>query len=148
MVQCSWGTEYFKSANLVCSMLPHISTHHLPNLHDVVLGDGADDPGFIRVPGKVRYLCCVSAVNELQKGHPIQIHDMLVAKAYSNFKYKKMDSKVRDSELITAVNWLALWILYNNIFFYPFQIKFGMHPGTSCIKQISFSLWFLRLPVL
>lgn len=63
-------------------MLPHISTHHLPDLHDVVLGDGADDPRFIRVPGKVRYLCCVSAVNELQKGHPIQIHDMLVAKAY------------------------------------------------------------------
>ena len=63
-------------------MLPHISTHHLPDLHDAVLGDGAIDPGFIRVPGKVRYLCCVSAVNKLQKGHPIQIHDMLVAKAY------------------------------------------------------------------
>ena len=40
---------------------------HLPNLHDVVLGDGADDPRLVRVPREVGYLCRVTAVNELQK---------------------------------------------------------------------------------
>lgn len=39
--------------------------HHLPNLHDVVLGDWADDPGFIGIPGEVRDLGCVATMDEL-----------------------------------------------------------------------------------
>ncbi len=41
---------------------------HLPDLHDVVLADGADHPGVVGVPGEVGDLCCVSAVDEEQLG--------------------------------------------------------------------------------
>jgi len=40
-------------------------THHLPDLHDVVLGHRADDPGLVGVPGEVGDLGCVAAVDEL-----------------------------------------------------------------------------------
>lgn len=43
-----------------------LGSHHLPNLHDVVLGHWADDPGFVGVPWEVGDLSCVTAVNEQQ----------------------------------------------------------------------------------
>lgn len=39
--------------------------YHLPDLHDVVLGDGADHPRLDGVPGEVGDFGCVAAVNEL-----------------------------------------------------------------------------------
>merc|ERR1719259_1287673 len=37
---------------------------HLPHLHNVVLGDGANDPWFVGIPRKVADLGSVSAMNE------------------------------------------------------------------------------------
>lgn len=45
---------------------------HLPDLHDVVLRDGADDPGFIGVPRKVRNLGRMTSVNELKSRQNIK----------------------------------------------------------------------------
>ena len=41
-------------------------THHLPNLHDVVLRHRADHPGLVGVPGEVGDLGRVTSVDELQ----------------------------------------------------------------------------------
>ena len=49
------------------------TTHHLPDLHDVVLGDRADYPGFIGVPREIRDLCRVTAVNELKHASVIYL---------------------------------------------------------------------------
>lgn len=43
-------------------------SHHLPDLHDVVLRHRADDPGLVGVPREVRDLGCVSSMDELGKG--------------------------------------------------------------------------------
>lgn len=51
-----------------CVVVDSRWTHHLPDLHDVVLRHGADDPGFIGVPGEVRDLGCVAPVDELKGG--------------------------------------------------------------------------------
>lgn len=48
--------------------------HHLPDLHDVVLRDWADDPGFIGIPGEVGNLGCVATVDELM-GKKVEIRD-------------------------------------------------------------------------
>ena len=40
-------------------------THHLPDLHNVVLGDRAQHHVLVRIPRKVRDLARVAAVNEL-----------------------------------------------------------------------------------
>ena len=42
-------------------------SYHLPDLHDVVFWDRADDPGLVGVPGEVRDLGCVTSVNELDE---------------------------------------------------------------------------------
>lgn len=39
--------------------------YHLPDLHDVVLRDGADNPRFNGVPGEVRDFGCVATMNKL-----------------------------------------------------------------------------------
>lgn len=39
--------------------------YHLPDLHDVVLRDGADDPWFNGVPGEVGDFGCVTTMNKL-----------------------------------------------------------------------------------
>ena len=39
---------------------------HLPDLHDVVLRNGANDPRFVRVPREIRNLCRVATVDELE----------------------------------------------------------------------------------
>lgn len=39
--------------------------YHLPDLHDVVLRDGADNPRFDGVPGEVRDFGCVTTMNKL-----------------------------------------------------------------------------------
>lgn len=39
--------------------------YHLPDLHDVVLGHGADDPGLVWIPREVRDLGRVTAVDKL-----------------------------------------------------------------------------------
>lgn len=40
--------------------------YHLPDLHDVVLRDGADDPRLNRVPGEVGDFGRVATMNELR----------------------------------------------------------------------------------
>eukprot|EP00961_Rhodomonas_salina_P235900 3188166-Rhodomonas_salina.1 len=42
------------------------STHHLPDLQNVVLGHGGDHPGVVRAPAEVRHLRGVPAVLELR----------------------------------------------------------------------------------
>lgn len=49
-----------------------VGTHHLPNLHDVVLRHGADDPGLTGVPGEVGDLGCVASMDELQRGNAVR----------------------------------------------------------------------------
>lgn len=41
--------------------------YHLPNLHDVIFGNTADDPRLVGIPRKVRYLGRVTTVDKLQK---------------------------------------------------------------------------------
>lgn len=42
-------------------------SYHLPNLHNVVFGHRADDPGLVGVPREVRDLGCVSSMNKLDR---------------------------------------------------------------------------------
>jgi len=42
-------------------------SYHLPNLHDVIFGNTADDPRLVGIPRKVRYLGRVTTVDKLQK---------------------------------------------------------------------------------
>lgn len=48
-------------------MRSQLPSHHLPDLHYVVLRHGADDPGLVGVPGEVRDLGCVASVDELEQ---------------------------------------------------------------------------------
>lgn len=43
------------------------AAYHLPNLHDVIFGNTADDPRLVGIPRKVRYLGRVTTVDKLQK---------------------------------------------------------------------------------
>lgn len=37
---------------------------HLPHLHDIIFGNGADDPGFVQVPAEIGYFRRVASVDE------------------------------------------------------------------------------------
>ena len=47
---------------------------HLPDLHDIVFGNGANYPGFVRIPGEIADFCCVSAVNKLERERKLKLN--------------------------------------------------------------------------
>lgn len=56
--------------------------HHLPDLHNVVLRYGADDPGFIRVPGEIGDLGCVAPMDKLMETANQQVHIVYSSTTY------------------------------------------------------------------
>lgn len=54
------------------------ATYHLPDLHDIIFWYRTNYPGFIGIPGEVRYLCSMTTMDKLvlgkQKGECFQIY--------------------------------------------------------------------------